>query len=347
MAKRKTRSLPIKSRRDLPPFDRAEFESRIERARAKMTEAKLDGMLITSEHNVEYLSGFTTQFAWNTPTRPWYFVLPRDGKAVGVIPEIGITNWQATSWVPDILSWPSPRPANEGLDLLQKAIGGAKRQFGRWGVELGPESRLGMPVADLMRLRDMIKPHEVVDCFHVTRALRLVKSPAEIERIKRMCQIAGDSFDNMGALLQSGDSERDLVRKFHSHMLLRGADKTPYTSIGSGSGGYDSIIMGPTNRKFRKGDIFLIDTGARYAGYFCDFDRNYAVGKPPADRARRIHDLLYRATDAGIKAARPGRTAAHVFEAQAKVLTDAGIVLGNVGRFGHGLGKVLTEPPSN
>ena len=60
-----------------------------------------------------------------------------------------------------------------------------------------------------------------------------------------------------------------------------------------------------------------------------------------------MHDILYRATDAGITAAHPGNTAADVFAAQAKVLTDAGIALGNVGRFGHGLGKALTEPPSN
>ena len=136
------------------------------------------------------------------------------------------------------------------------------------------------------------------------------------------------------------------MRKFQADLLIRGADKTPYTAIGSGRGGYESIIMGPTTRRLRKGDIFLIDTGARYDGYFCDFDRNYSIGKTP-DNVRHIHDFLFRATDAGIKAARPGNTAADVFKAQARVLTDAGIQLGNVGRFGHGLGKVLTEPPSN
>lgn len=52
-------------------------------------------------------------------------------------------------------------------------------------------------------------------------------------------------------------------------------------------------------------------------------------------------------TEAGIKACVPGNTAAGVFYAQAKVLEDAGIVLGNVGRFGHGLGKNMTEHPSN
>lgn len=332
-------------KRELPKFTRKEFEQRVERARRLMTREKLDGLLVTSEANVEYLSGFTTQFAWNTPTRPWYFVLPRSGKPAGVIPEIGITNWRATSWVDDILTWPSPRPENEGLDLLQSVISRLKRRYGRFGVELGPESRLGMPVADLLRLKRRIRPFDMVDGFGIIRELRMIKSPAEVSRIRRICRIVADAFDALPGYIQPGDTEKDVVRKFQADILLRGADKTPFTSIGSGKGGYESIIMGPTNRKLKKGDLFLIDTGARYDGYFCDFDRNFAIGSPPKE-ARQIHDILYRATDAGIKAARPGNTAADVFQAQAKVLINSGIQLGNVGRLGHGLGKVMTEPPS-
>lgn len=163
--------------------------------------------------------------------------------------------------------------------------------------------------------------------------------------MRHICHIVCDAFDGLPGLLGRDDTENDLVRKFQSDVLLRGADKTPYTAIGSGPGGYRSIIMGPTDRRLRTGDLFLIDTGSRYGGYFCDFDRNYAIGEPP-DTAKRVHDALYRATQAGIEAARPGRTAEDLFNAQAKVLADAGLEVGNVGRFGHGLGKVLTEPPS-
>jgi Xaa-Pro aminopeptidase len=337
---------PGTGRRELPPFTRAEFEGRLARARALMTKARLDAMLLTSEANLEYMSGFQTQFAWNTPTRPWYLVVPRVGRTVAVIPETGLTNWRATSWVEDVRTWPSPRPQNEGLDLLAAALGGVRRRFGRFGAELGPESRLGMPMGDLLRLARSHRGFALADCMGVMRELRLVKSEAEVARIRRMCGIACDVFDAMGSILADGDTERDLVRTFQAAMMLRGADKTPYTSIGSGRGGYDSIIMGPTTRRLRKGDIFLIDTGSRYDGYFCDFDRNYSIGPAP-DAAKRVHELLWRATEAGIDAARPGRTAADVFAAQAKVLTDGGIALGNVGRFGHGLGRVMTEPPSN
>jgi Xaa-Pro aminopeptidase len=327
-------------------FTRREFERRIERACRLMTRESLDGLLVTSETNVEYLSGFTTQFAWNTPTRPWYFLLRRNGRAVAIIPEIGLSNWLATSWAKDVLTWPSPRPENEGLDLLTKAIAGTRRRFGRLGVELGAESRLGMPAGDFLRLRRMIGPVRMVDGSALMRELRLVKSKAEVDRIRHICQLASDTFDALPGFLEIGDTESDLVRKFQSDILLRGADKTPYTAIGSGRGGYTSIIAGPTERRLRSGDVFLIDTGSRYGGYFCDFDRNYAIGKV-SDQVRRVHDILYRATDAGLAAARPGNTAADVFAAQARVLVDAGIELGNVGRFGHGLGKILTEPPSN
>ncbi len=335
-----------KRRREVPGFRPAEFEQRIERARRLMTRGKLDGLLLTSEANVEYLSGFTTQFAWNTPTRPWYFIVPRIGEALAVIPEIGAGNWLATSWCRGLRTWASPCPENEGLDLLGDALGRIKRRYGRLGVELGAESRLGMPVSDLQRLERAIRPLEIADCVPVMRALRLIKSKAEIARIRRACQIVSDAFAGLPALLDPGDTEGDLVRKFQADILLRGADKTPYTAVGSGTGGYTSIIMGPSSRRFRKGDIFLIDTGSRYAGYFCDFDRNYAIGEP-LEEVRHVHDALYRATQAGIDAARPGNTAEDLFRAQARVLSDAGVTYGNVGRFGHGLGKVMTEPPSH
>jgi len=203
-----------------------------------------------------------------------------------------------------------------------------------------------MPVADLLRLKTMIRPFDLADAIAVMRPLRLVKSPAEVARIRHICHIANDAFDRLPGLVADGDTERDIVRKFQAELYLLGADKTPYTAIGSGKGGYDSIIQGPLPRRLRKGDIFLIDTGTKWGGYFCDFDRNIALGKP-TDKARRMHDLLWLSTEAGIKASVPGNTAADVFKAQAKVLVDAGIELGNVGRFGHGLGKNMTEPPSN
>ena len=89
---------PNAPRPEVPAFTRAEFEHRVDRARALMTEHELDAVVVCSEPNLEYLSGFRIEFAWNTPTRPWYFVVPREGDATAVIPEIGRSSWLEWSW---------------------------------------------------------------------------------------------------------------------------------------------------------------------------------------------------------------------------------------------------------
>ena len=90
-------------------FSRAEFEGRTTRAQQLMREARLDAMLLTTEANFRYFTGFQSQF-WESPTRPWFVVVPLAGKPIAVIPEIGAVGL-ASTWVEDIRTWPSPRPA--------------------------------------------------------------------------------------------------------------------------------------------------------------------------------------------------------------------------------------------
>ena len=84
-------------------FSQSEFEKRTERAQRKMNEEKLDAILLTTEPNVRYFSGFLTQF-WQSPTRPWFLIVPREGGLIAVIPEIGRTGMEST-WVSDIRTW--------------------------------------------------------------------------------------------------------------------------------------------------------------------------------------------------------------------------------------------------
>ena len=126
-----------------------------------------------------------------------------------------------------------------------------------------------------------------------------------------------------------------------------GVDDVAYLVGGAGPGGYGDIISPPGGHLFADGDVLILDTGCTFDGYYCDFDRNFAFGHID-DAARRAHEAVWNATQAGIDAARPGITAEDLWAAQNRVLEAAGAVSGNnVGRSGHGLGMHLTEPPSN
>ena len=329
-----------------PPrgFPLAEFEARSARAQRLMAAARIDALLLTTEPEVRYFSGFHSQF-WESPTRPWFLIVPAAGKPLAVIPEIGAAGMAAT-WVEDIRTWPAPCPEDDGISLLSAALKELTGRHGRIGLPLGHETHLHMPAADFKKLADRLAAVEMTDATALVRALRGVKSEAEIAKIRHVCQLTSDGFEALPGRIAAGLSERQICRALKIDLLERGADGSPYLIGASGPGGYDNIIMGPSDRILTRGDVMIIDTGTTFDGYFCDFDRNFAFG-PPSDAAKRAHDTAYAATDAGFAAARPGTTAGALAAVMWRLL-EAGGALGNdVGRLGHGLGMQLTEPPSN
>jgi len=327
------------------PFPKSEFEGRIERLRRVMRRQSLDAILVSAEANFKYLTGFATQNAWSIPARPWFFVVPLEGEPVAVIPEGGREGYQRTSWTPNMRSWMSPNPRDEGVSLLAETLSNLPRRFGRIGAELGAESRMWMPVGDFLRLREMILAREFVDGQAAMREVRLQKSAREVGRIRAMCRIACDAFDALPSFVEPGDTERDVYRKMQSEMLLAGATRVQFMACVSGPGGYENIIGEPSDRVLARGDIMIIDTGGVYGDYFCDFDRNFCWGPPP-EQVKRAHEVLYRATEAALAAARPGARASDLWRAQARTIDEGGWPVSTIGRMGHGLGMNLTEPPS-
>ena len=325
-------------------FPREEFEQRMSRAQERMRAERLDVLLLTTEPEVRYFTGFLTQF-WESPTRPWFLVVPPEGKPIAVIPEIGEAGMAAT-WIDDVRTWPAPQPADDGVSLLAGTIDALPRTFGRLGLPLGHESHLRMPLADYRRLLDRLSGYEVIDAAGLVQGLRFIKSPAEIEKIHYVCDLTSAAYEALPETARLGESEREICRRLRIDLLERGADDTPYMIAGSGPGGYDSIIMGPTDRVLGDGDLLIIDTGATFDGYFCDFDRNWAFGSADDD-TRRAHEIVWAATEAGFAAARPGATTSDLWTAMWRVMEEGGALGNTVGRLGHGLGMQLTEYPSN
>lgn len=88
----------------------------------------------------------------------------------------------------------------------------------------------------------------------------------------------------------------------------------------------------------------MLDTGLVHDGYFCDYDRNFAMGNV-SELVSDAHKKLMEATRAGFDAVKPGAKACDLFHAMDKVLTG-GEGRNDNGRLGHGLGIQLTEWPS-
>lgn len=319
-----------------PDFPETEFEERLVRAQRAMRSAELDALFFTTEAELRYFTGFRTLF-WQSPTRPWFLVVPVSGKPIAIIPQIG-AHLMAATWVDDIRTFAAPHPTDDGISLLADCLS----RFSRVGMPMGRESTLRMPLRDFRDLTTRLSHLEFVDASDLMLQLRMVKSEREIALLRQICGIGAAGFANAASLFQEGQTLKEVFRTFRIELLRQGADDVPYLVGGAGQGGYGDVISPPTDQQLEKGDVLMLDTGATKNGYFCDFDRNFAIGFA-IDAVRVAHEKLVLAVEAAAAVARPGRTCADLFSAMTAVLGQDD---GDVGRLGHGLGMQLTEMPS-
>jgi len=319
-------------------FTIAEFKARLKRAQGRMDDADLDAILLTTEPDIRYFTGYLTRF-WESPCRPWFLVLPRAGDPIAVIPSIGAA-LMARTWISDIRTWRAPDLDDDGIGLLAETL----RALGpRIGTPSGLQSHLRMPLDDFGRLNAAL-PKPIGADAGILRSLRLVKSDAEIEKIKTACHIATRAFERVPEIARVGQPLAAVFRDFQRLCLEEGADWVPYLAGAAAQGGYGDVISPADERPLTAGDILMLDTGLVHDGYFCDFDRNFAIGSPSPDVAAG-HSRLIEATYAAFEAARPGKTAADLFHVMDKIVTG-GAGGSEAGRYGHGLGMNLTEWPS-
>lgn len=325
--------------RGFPP---EEFAARTARAQALMAAHGVDALIVCTEPEVRYFTGFHTPF-WQSPTRPWFTVVPVTGKPVAVIPGIGAPSMSAT-WIDDIRTWSSPRPDDDGVTLLTDTVRELVGPNATVGLPMGPETHVRMPLADLDRVRSSLG--DFVDVTDIIRSLRMVKTDREIEKHRRICSIVSDAFDRLPDVVSTGMTERQAFQAFRAEILAQGADDVPYLVGATGPGGIYDIIRQPSDRVITDGDLLIFDTGSTIDGYFSDFDRNFAFTH--ADQsAKDAYRAVWEATEAGFEACKPGATTSDVFRAMNEVLKANGSLGNDVGRMGHGLGMQVTEWPSH
>lgn len=323
-------------------FPAREYRRRVLALQSRMSRAGEAALLLTSPADVFYVTGFLTRF-WESPARPWFLVVPRDGEPVAVIPAIGADLMRRT-WLRDIRTWDAPDPVDDGVSLLSEALAEIVPPGGAIGLPMGLETHLRMPLADHARLVARLSPRRFVDATDTVQRVREVKSEAEITRLRTTCAIADRAFARVPDFATLGRPLDRVFRDFQIALLDEGADWVSYVAGAAGPGGYGDVISPADTRPLAAGDVLMLDTGAVKDGYFCDFDRNFSLG-PPAEATCRAQAALHAATDAALAGLRPGLRACDLHGIMVQALLARGVEPGG-GRLGHGLGLTLTEWPS-
>ncbi|MDC1320044.1 Xaa-Pro peptidase family protein [bacterium] len=321
-------------------FDEAESRQRLSRAQKMMAKAGLACLLLSTEPEVRYFTGYLTRF-WESPARPWFLIVPAVGDPIAVIPSIGVA-LMSRSWIADIRSWRSPDLVDDGVSLLRDTLRDVAGTDGQIGVPSGLETHVRMPMHTWNALQDGLT---IVDDAEIMLRLRRVKSQNEIAKITQAGAIATRAFARVPEIAQAGVPLEKVFRHFQMLLLEEGADWVPYLAGAAGQDGYFDVISPATETPLMNGDILMLDTGAVWDGYFCDFDRNFAVGAG-SDVAQSAHARLIDAVNAGFEAAKPGALMCDLFDVMSAVVAGESDAVADAGRMGHGLGMQLTEWPS-
>jgi Xaa-Pro aminopeptidase len=327
-----------------PPrgFPASDFEKRATAAQALMAKTGLAALLLTTEPEVRYYTGFLTRF-WESPTRPWFVVLPASGAPIAIIPSIG-AHLMGQTWVTDIRTWQAPDYTDDGVSLLADALREVVPGGGHIGIADQMESHARIPLSSLRSLESLLGDRKLTGDATITRGLRMIKSEAEIDKIRHAVGIADRTFDRVSEIAGEGVPLSQVFRAFQAMCLTEGADWVPYLAGGADQGGYGDVISPATDAPLRERDVLMLDTGLVWDGYFCDFDRNFSIGVP-SDAVSRAHARLVTATQAAFDVAKPSVLISDLFKTIDAVTNPTGQVM-EAGRLGHGLGMQLTEWPS-
>ena len=322
-------------------FPKEEYLKRLANIHKKLENENIDAIVITSPANFRYFSGLDSNF-WESPTRPWFLIISKNGKIKALVPSIGLSAIEST-FIKDIEVWQSPNPKDEGTSLLKKIIKTFPKNS-NIGFELGMETYLRMSIKEFLKIKKDLQEYNFIDSTNIVWSLRKIKSDLEIKNIEKICSITSKVFNNLINKISLGMSEREIATIFKKDLMNNGVDYIMYLSCASGINGYNQIICNPSEKKIGDGNILIIDTGSTLNGYYCDFDRNFGFGNIN-QKSLDAYNKLWDATEKTLEIIKPGISCKEVYESLSKNLFSSN-VKSNVGRMGHGFGLQLTEPPS-
>lgn len=327
-----------------PEFSNAEYKRRVARLLALMEDQGLDGVMLTQYENIRFFSGYRT-ILWVSKFRPYAAIFARDASVVPVlvVPGQETGNAEETSWFEHLHIYPDQE---DPIPHIAQALTDCGLSKARVGTELGFGMRLGMNMEQFDQLRAGVDT-QFVDGTAVFQTARMVKSEAEVECIRRACEISQAGVAAGFGALKVGQTLRDIVGTMCSEMYRQGAEPgvQPSTFSITSGGSYKMVNALATDYRVRANDIVMVDLGAVYNGYATDFIRQACLGKLDSER-QEYYDIAVAANAKAIEAVKPGVRGVEVYDAGMKVFKEANVFDCNLLTIvGHGNGLDVHEVP--
>lgn len=319
-----------------------------------MEAENFDAIMVTGDlsaaMNYRYFSGHLPRDYQSNFSRPHVMILPREGKPALIAYVLNEQDAKITSWVRNIRAYTQPftfRPVYDAIKEL--GLDGSTI-----GAELGVDQRLMMPVLEFQRLQESLPRAKFVDAAELLWEMRTIKSPREVECIKRADEMNGASLDRLYQIIHKGMTEIEVAKKLVTLMIEEGSWRPPHDQIIMNSGpDWRVSFMAPKEKVITTGDILFIDSGCVVKGYWGEFNRMGVVGKP-TERQLKNHEIIRTIVQKTIAdAVRPGVKMSDLTKYLVKMYKSYGLDYEVYKSYleypymhlSHGIGLNSSEPP--
>jgi len=337
-----------------PVFTPDEFTRRWARLQARLADRGLDAAILQQSRSVLYYGGIAVHGQVVVPASgDPRFLVQIDHERAGQVSAASVT-------------------PSRGLGTLVETLGELGVADARLGVE-----KDSVPAASYERLVARLPGATLDDVGSDVLQLRMVKSPAEVDLIRRSAAISDLLFARLREIAVPGATELELHHELAGLQRSLGADGVickhgfndrtlEHAWLVSGSNtaqvsGYWLTMTGlgpsvgrpygPTSRRLAVGDLLCYDVGTAVSGYHSDSARTYVVGRAD-ERQRSAWAALNEMQDAALAELVPGRPVAAAYDAALAVARRRGVeqhfmttALHPFPYLGHGVGVEIDEPP--
>jgi len=148
-------------------------------------------------------------------------------------------------------------------------------------------------------------PSEFVNIDQIVHEMRLIKSPAELDNIRKACKISADAIVRAMQKCKPGMMEYALEGEIRHEYCHRGGREVAYPPI-IGAGANSCVLhYNDNNSQINDGDIVLIDAGVEYQYYASDITRSFPANGKFTEAQRKIYQVVLNAQEAVIDAVKP------------------------------------------
>ena len=318
-----------------PPISREERLARLAKARALMKQNNIGAIIVEPGASLDYFTGVQ----WWRSERLTAAVIPVQGDPIVVTPFFEKPSVEESLKIPaEVRVW---QEDEEPLKLVADFL----KERGVAAVPVGFEETNRYWILD--RLTQQLPGVKIVSANPVARALRMLKTPAELALMQAAADVTIAAFRDIHPKIREGMTPSDINELYNAAVIARG---------GANPGGL--VLLGEASayphgsgkpQHVRKGDVVLLDCGCDVHGYQSDISRTFVFGAPPTAEQRKVWEQMRRGQDIAMAAAKVGAPAGSVDDAVRSAYEGWGYgprykLPGTSHRTGHGIGMEGHEP---